>query len=272
MANLDRELREFIEAIDARIDKQIHVKERKSIRRGNNGFPASFEVHHIIPLKIASHYLVYHAAKAGWQINNPKHNSLPLPKNSQESKVYGTPYHRRGADHPRYTKSVAQLLDALEKQAKDGQWSDYRIRNELEKVVCKVIQQLRAMNGGECIDDIKFSSGGCYIATATLTGGGSEADLNLLRAWRDDVLSTTSIGHQLEAFYDMMGPTVASRIRGHRLLACSFLYPFVKPSIWLVRQRLKCKPLIPLFDLLIYSIFLLGLGYGSLLYTIFSRL
>lgn len=114
--------------------------------------------------------------------------------------------------------------------------------------------------------DKKESSSGCYIATATLKGGGSDAQLNFLRQWRDDVLNSTKLGRKMEQFYDMTGPTVAARVRGNFILANTFLYPFVKPAVWLAQQRRETFWIRPAYDLLIFAIFLCGLVYGSAVY------
>lgn len=112
------------------------------------------------------------------------------------------------------------------------------------------------------------SSGGCYIATATLTGGGTETQLNWLRSWRDQVLTKTSLGRRLEGYYDWTGPTVAEWVANNQLLASTFLYPFVKPAVWLAQRRAMSGAFKPVLDLSIYLIFLLGLAYGSLVYWI----
>lgn len=113
--------------------------------------------------------------------------------------------------------------------------------------------------------------GGCYIATATLQKGGSEAQLNLLRRWRDDILNATALGRKLEAFYDLTGPVVASHVPHNPLLASSFLYPFVKPAVWLAQKREMHPDFRFVANTLIFIIFLAGLVYGSLVY-LFYRL
>lgn len=119
-------------------------------------------------------------------------------------------------------------------------------------------------------EDHRSGGGGCYIATATLRGGGSEMQLNLLRSWRDEVLTSTEIGRLLETFYDRTGPSVAQQVARNSLLAHSFLIPFVRPSVWLAQQREKYPQWSYFFDSLLYLVFILGLGYGSIVYFLHS--
>lgn len=269
MSNIDPNLKDFLMALNAQFDKSEYKKKRGDLRRNSAGFPREFELHHIIPITISQHWVVNHADKAGWKVNDDNHNGIPLPNNLENSKLFGAPMHRRGADHPKYTKEVAELLDEIEIRGRKEGWNDRRVRNELEVLVIKVILTIREMKEGQYIDDITFSSPStCYIATATLTGGGSEAQLNILRAWRDRVLSATSFGRSLEAFYDRTGPQVARHVKYNEILANSFLYPFVKPAIWLVEKRSKHLSFAAFFDLAIYVVFLTGLVYGTVVYLI----
>jgi|GEM_PF-1256092 len=267
MAIVDRNIKDFIEAIESRVDKVEYKKTRGEIRRNSDGCPREMEIHHVIPIKIASHWVVLKAKQAGWKINDFEHNGIPLPANMTDSRLYNLPCHRRGYDHSRYTEAVAKLLDDLETEGKKNDWNDRRVRNELEKVLAKIILTITGMKGGQYLDEISFSSsGGCYIATATLTGGGSEAQLNVLREWRDRVMAVTIFGRGLEAFYDKTGPTVANHVKHNPTLANSFLYPFVKPAIWLIEMRSHYPALALFFDLAIYTVFLTGLVYGTAVY------
>jgi len=265
MAKIDYRLREFIQAVDARIEKASYKANRARLRRDYYGTPDGFEVHHIIPLAISSHWVVYHASRDGWRINEPSQNAICLPMNMKDSEEYSLPCHRNGYNHRYYTEAAAKLLDEIENQAKD-KYSDRVVREMLEDTTIKIIDTIEEMGGGKYIDSISFSSSSCYIATATLTSGGSESQLNILRAWRDEVLTATTFGRNLEAFYDRTGPTVARQVKLNPILANSFLYPFVKPAIWLVEMRSHHLVLAPLFDLGIYAIFLLGLIYGAIVY------
>jgi hypothetical protein len=112
------------------------------------------------------------------------------------------------------------------------------------------------------------SSDGCYIATATLVSGGSENQLDILRQWRDEVMRVTQIGRSLEAFYHRTGPTVAHRVKGNSALAASFLYPFVRPSVWLAQRRAKSRVFKSVYDVTLYAVFLSGLAYGTVVYLV----
>lgn len=274
MPYLDPNIRNFIQAVDSRLDKQMYKTERGQLRYHSDGYPRELSVHHIIPISRSSHLVVYHASRAGWRINDFEHNGLPLPANIQDSYLFNLPCHLRSGyrDHPKYTEQVAQILDVIEKEGNQNTWSDRRFRDELEKAIAKIILAIGSMKGGQYLDDIEISSSsGCYIATATLTTGGSEAQLNILRAWRDRVISATSFGRNLEAFYDKTGPIVASYVKQNQLLANTFLYPFVKPAIWLVEKRSQYPTYAILLDLAIYGVFLSGLAYGTIIYLLHPK-
>jgi hypothetical protein len=252
----------------------MYKKERGQLRYHSNGYPKELSVHHIIPISRSSHIAVYHASRGGWRINDFEHNGLPLPANIKDSHLFNLPCHLRSGyrDHPKYTEQVARILDEIEKEGNNNNWSDRRYRDELEKTISKIILAIASMKGGQYLDDIELSSSsGCYIATATLTTGGSEAQLNILRAWRDRVMSATSFGRNLEAFYDKTGPTVAKHVKHNQLLANSFLYPFVKPAIWLVEMRSQYPLFAMFFDLAIYTVFLTGLIYGTIIYLLHPK-
>jgi hypothetical protein len=274
MPYLDPNIKNFIQSVDSRVDKQMYKAERGQIRYHSDGYPRELSVHHIIPIKISSHLVVYHASRDGWNINSFEQNGLPLPANIKDSHLFNLPCHTRGGyrDHPKYTEQVAQILDEIEKEGNQNTWSDRRYRDELEKAIAKIIMAIGLMKGGQYLDEIELSSSsGCYIATATLTTGGSDAQLNILRAWRDRVMTATRFGRNLEAFYDKTGPTVASHVKHNQLLANSFLYPFVKPAIWLVEMRSQYPTFAILFDLAIYAVFLTGLAYGSIVYLLHPK-
>lgn len=120
-------------------------------------------------------------------------------------------------------------------------------------------------------DTSSSSSSGCYIATATLTCGGNDAQLNTLRQWRDEVMQATEIGRQLEKYYDKTGPVVARKVADNPTLAKTFLYPFVKPAVWLAQRRQAHSKIRHLYDVAIYLVFLTGLVYGSLVYWVCEK-
>jgi tetratricopeptide (TPR) repeat protein len=103
----------------------------------------------------------------------------------------------------------------------------------------------------------------CYIATAVLMNQGSEAELDLLRDWRDLVLRQTAIGEHLANYYRQIAPLVAGHVSNNPSLSFSFLYPFVKPAIWLTQQRLIKPQWHWAYDVCLYLIFLSMLAYSS---------
>jgi hypothetical protein len=156
MAYTDRNILDFIKALDARMDKAEYKNVRGELRRNSYGCPKEMEIHHVIPISISSHWAVYQASRAGWKINDFEHNGIPLPANIADSKLFNLPCHRNGWDHARYTQKVARLLDDLEKYGKRDGWNDRRVRDELEKVLAKVIFTIARMKGGQYIDDISL--------------------------------------------------------------------------------------------------------------------
>jgi len=123
-----------------------------------------------------------------------------------------------------------------------------------------------------CIKPIirEQKKGGCYIASATLKCGGDDSQLFTLRKWRNEVMRATKLGRNLEILYDKTGPVVANRVADNTVLAKTFLYPFVKPSIWLTERRIHYPQWTWFFNLLIYGIFLTGLMYGLVIYGFVS--
>jgi tetratricopeptide (TPR) repeat protein len=109
----------------------------------------------------------------------------------------------------------------------------------------------------------------CYIATASLQTGGSEARLNLLRNWRDQVLRQTVLGQWLAGYYEQIAPRVASKVATNLWLRSSFLFPFVMPAIWLTQQRISHPQFSGIYDVGLYAILLLMLTYSSACYGFF---
>jgi hypothetical protein len=73
----------------------------------------------------------------------------------------------------------------------------------------------------------------CFIATAAY-GTESAAEIDTLRAFRDEVLLESSLGSQLVEWYYQTSPPVADFISDHeglRTLVREFL---VDPIVWLV--------------------------------------
>jgi hypothetical protein len=117
-------------------------------------------------------------------------------------------------------------------------------------------------------DDSSKSSSSCYIATATLVYSGSEVDLNLLRQWRDTVLLKNRIGFCLVTHYHRTGPGVAAVAKQNRLLAASFLFPFVRPALWLIKWQTTTRLATTLRDIAVATIFSFGLLYGTFIWLV----
>jgi tetratricopeptide (TPR) repeat protein len=116
------------------------------------------------------------------------------------------------------------------------------------------------------INAVQSGATDCYIATASLQTGGSEAQLNLLRGWRDQVLKQTTFGQGLADYYKHIAPLVASKVGSSVWLRNSFLFPFVIPAIWLTQKRISHPKLSLIYDIWLYAILLLMLTYSSACY------
>jgi hypothetical protein len=73
----------------------------------------------------------------------------------------------------------------------------------------------------------------CFIATAAY-GTSTAAELDTLRAFRDEVLLQNSLGSQLVAFYYEVSPPVADFISEHEGLRTLVRELLVEPVAWLV--------------------------------------
>ncbi len=178
--------------------------------------------------------------------------------------------------HDEWNVERASIQKAWEDKMIQQGYAELERRKLMEKL-WEVTQQERydTNRKQESYDTDKDSSSqkkqeggsGCYIATATLTGGGSPLYLEALRTWRDKVMHATSWGRALERFYDRTGPVVAVQVQRNKALAASFLYPFVKPAAWMAQRRFRSRWGV-LYDILIYIVFLTGLAYGTLIYLV----
>ena len=74
---------------------------------------------------------------------------------------------------------------------------------------------------------------GCFIATAAY-GTSSAAELDTLRAFRDEVLLQNGLGSQLVAFYYEVSPPVADFISEHQPLRTLVRELLVDPVVWVV--------------------------------------
>jgi hypothetical protein len=81
------------------------------------------------------------------------------------------------------------------------------------------------------------STGRCFIATAALPP--AAAELELLRAWRDDVLRARSSGRAFIAAYERVSPPLARVIARSPLLRAVVRSTVVVPSAWLARRSLQ---------------------------------
>jgi len=77
------------------------------------------------------------------------------------------------------------------------------------------------------------SGGGCFIATAAY-GTSTAAEIDVLRAFRDEVLLESSLGSQLVNLYYEVSPPVADFISEHDVLRTLVRELLVDPVAWLV--------------------------------------
>lgn len=107
------------------------------------------------------------------------------------------------------------------------------------------------------------SSGGCYIATATLDTTNRVQLLQLLRAWRAECMRPYRLGRWLEARYDQIGPRVVQKMLHNPVLRGRYFRWFVQPAVALVQRRSHTK--MPwVYNALVYLIFVVGLIAGQI--------
>ena len=75
--------------------------------------------------------------------------------------------------------------------------------------------------------------GRCFIATAAY-GTSTAAELDTLRAFRDEVLMQSTIGSQFVALYYQTSPPIADFIAGHEALRTLVRELVVDPVVWVV--------------------------------------
>ena len=91
-------------------------------------------------------------------------------------------------------------------------------------------------------DDKSSSSGGCYIATASLQGNLNYEDLLPLKDWRYNVLEGSAFGHRLSNYYRRTAPSTALKVERRHKLSLVLRSVFVKPALMLVERRLARQP------------------------------
>lgn len=122
-------------------------------------------------------------------------------------------------------------------------------------------------------EEKRRDSDDCYIATATLSvmEDSLEAQylLNSLKRWRNANMRLNKIGRFLERIYKFTAPDVVAGIYGKQWLLASFYYPFVFPAIHLavIYRNTQRSVLRVISTILLWSIFLIGLGYGTTLFV-----
>jgi len=115
-----------------------------------------------------------------------------------------------------------------------------------------------------------FSSGDfCYVATATL-GTHAFSELGLLKSWRYAELESSRFGLRLSNYYRRTAPRVAKHLSNRPVLRASFRTIFVKPAIWFLKNVPERSLGRFVQNLAMWTIFLAGLAYGTLVGKLFS--
>ncbi len=114
----------------------------------------------------------------------------------------------------------------------------------------------------------------CVIATSTTAslhlGGEAETILSMLRAFRDSVIQRLPKGDALIAHYDKTAPPVARWVAENRLIRASFWHGFIRPSIYLLKQR-KTRLYRFIVNFAVTAIFLAGLAWTTVLHFFAPR-
>lgn len=120
------------------------------ILRRNLGQPAwadeatEWQAHHVIPGEFEGHPFVTRATDAGWQIDGAG-NGIALPKWEEDAAQVGLPAHR--GYHRTYSAEVGGLLDNLNAQALDENWSNAQSRAALEALIPDLTARLKRSAG-----------------------------------------------------------------------------------------------------------------------------
>jgi len=107
------------------------------------------------------------------------------------------------------------------------------------------------------------SSGGCYIATATLDTTNRPQMLQMLRAWRAECMRPYRLGRWLEAQYDVIGPQVVQQMLHNQVMRGRYFRWFVQPAVALVQRRSQTNRKW-IYNLPVYLIFVAGLIAGQI--------
>ena len=106
----------------------------------------------------------------------------------------------------------------------------------------------------------------CVIATSTTASlyleGEADTILNTLRAFRDSVIKRLPRGDALIDHYNKTAPPVARWVAKNRLIRASFWYGFIRPSMYLLKQR-KTRLRKFIVNLAVTIIFLVGLAWTT---------
>jgi hypothetical protein len=102
-------------------------------------------------------------------------------------------------------------------------------------------------------DEYEESSGGCFIATASIKGDIPVDALTPLKTWRYNVMETSLLGQKLSTHYRRTAPDVARKIGNMPRVAAFLRICFVIPAIVIAQ-----KPKSYLRDSALWAIFILG--------------
>lgn len=118
----------------------------------------------------------------------------------------------------------------------------------------------------ECQAYRRYQEHKCAIATATI-GHHACQQLDVLRRFRDKIVTQVPGGWRLNEHYNHIKSQVALLIQNRRILKGTFLYPFILPSLKLLGLKHKnTRGRDAFLNTLVFIIYLLGLGWATLLF------
>ena len=103
--------------------------------------------------------------------------------------------------------------------------------SQLDAVVAEI--QLAQQMGEDFLE--AFLSGECFIATAAY-GTKSAVQIDILRAFRDEVLMTSVTGRDLVGFYYAASPPLAAYIERHDYARWTVRECLVDPAVWVIER------------------------------------
>lgn len=141
----------------------------------------------------------------------------------------------------KYTENDSAKDTNVDRSHARGAW--HNARNDSVGTRFEGRSQKKEYAKGSYYDDVvpskpsrSPSSGGCYIASASLQGTMDIDQLDPLKEWRYKVLERSHVGKLLSDFYRSTAPRIAAKVGRMPRLARLLRVWFVKPALFIVNK------------------------------------